>query len=276
MIIQILLVIALLIAVSFIALYLKFLTEVNETNKIWRLLETSPNNPTFTTKMVAELPQPVQCYFLHAIQPGTPLANSVKLKMNGSFRLSPDKPWLPMQAEQIISALKGFVWNAKIGSGLMKFIGSDYCFNNFGRMRFSIWGIIPVVNAQNQDITRSAIGRFVGESFWLPSALLPQNGVIWQAIDANTIEANMKVDGESVILTFVIDSNGKLLTMSLPRWGDKTEDGSHTYIPFGGEVLEEITFQGFTIPSQINAGWWFGTDKYFNFFRATIEQAEFC
>ncbi len=275
MLLKIIIVITALITFLFIALYLKFLTEVNETNKIWRLLETSPNHTTFTTEMVAELPQPVQRYFIHAIQPGTPLANSVKLKMNGSFSLSPDKPWLPMQAEQIISALKGFVWKAKIGSGLMKFIGSDYYFNNFGRMRFSIWGIIPVVNAHNQDITRSGIGRFVGESFWLPSALLPQNGVNWQAIDNNTIEANIKVDGESVTLTFVIDSNGKLLKMSLPRWGDKTEDGSHTYIPFGGECLSERIFGGFTIPDQINAGWWFGTDKYFKFFRATIEQAEF-
>jgi hypothetical protein len=273
---KILLVVAALITFLLIPIYLKLLREVNETNKIWHSLETSPNNTTFTTEMVAELPQPVQRYFLHAIQPGTPLANSVKLKMNGSFRLSPDKPWLPMQAEQIISAFKGFVWKAKIGSGLIKFIGSDYYFNNFGKTRFSIWGIIPVVNAHNQDITRSAIGRFVGESFWLPSALLPQNGVIWQAIDDNTIEANMKIDRESVTLTFIIDSNGKLLKMCLPRWGDKTEDSSYAYIPFGGEVLEERTFEGFTIPSQINAGWWFGTDKYFNFYRTNIEQAEFC
>ena len=168
--------------------------------------------------MIAELPQPVQRYFLHAIKPGTPLADSVKLKMNGSFRLSSDKPWLPMQAEQIINRLKGFVWKAKIGSGLMKFLGADYCFNNFARMRFSIWGIIPVVNAHNQDITRSAIGRFVGESFWLPSALLPQNRVNWQVINDNTIEAIIKVDGKHITLTFAIDSNGKLLKMSLPRW----------------------------------------------------------
>ena len=64
--------------------------------------------------------------------------------------------------------------------------------------------------------------------------------------------------------------------MSLPRWGDKTEDSSYAYIPFGGEVLEEETFGGFTIPSQISAGWWFGTDKYFDFFCANIEEAEFC
>ena len=276
MIIKILSVIAASISLFLIASYIKFLVELKEVNQIWHSLETSPNNNIFTKEMVAELPQSVQRYFFHAIELGTPLANSVKLEMNGSFRLSPDKPWLPMQAKQIISGFKGFVWKAKIGSGFMKFIGADYCFNNYSRMRFSIWGMIPVFNAQNQDITRSAIGRLVGESFWLPSALFPQNGVIWQAINDNTIVANIKVNSEPVILKFVIDSNGKLLKMSFLRWGNKTKHGSYSYIPFGGEFLSEKTFKGFTIPSQINAGWWFGTDKYFDFFHANIEQAEFC
>ncbi|NJM17593.1 MAG: hypothetical protein HC836_05240 [Richelia sp. RM2_1_2] len=275
MILKILIVLTVLIAFSLIALYLNFLTERKQVNKIWHSLETNPSNTIFTPEMVAELPQPVQRYFLHAIEPGTTLAKSVKLKINGSFRLSANKPWLPMKAEQIISAFKGFVWQANIGNGLIKFIGGDYYFHNFGRIWFSIWGIIPVVNAHNQDITRSSIGRLAGESFWLPSALLPQNGVSWQAINDNTIEANMKVDDEAVTLTFFIDSNGKLLKVSLLRWGEKNQDSSYTYIPFGGEVLEERTFGGFTIPSQINAGWWFGTDKYFDFFRANIERAEF-
>ncbi|MEA5628334.1 DUF6544 family protein [Nostoc sp. UHCC 0251] len=37
--------------------------------------------------MVAELPAPVQRYFLHAIALQTPLASSVSLKMSGNFRL---------------------------------------------------------------------------------------------------------------------------------------------------------------------------------------------
>ncbi len=66
-----------------------------------------------------------------------------------------------------------------------------------------------------------------------------------------------------------------LLKISFPRWGEHTDDGSFTYIPFGGEFQAERTFAGFTIPSQMSLGWWFGTDRYSEFFRATIEQAEF-
>lgn len=135
--------------------------------------------------------------------------------------------------------------------------------------------LIPLVNAHSSDITRSSIGRLAGELVLLPSALLPQHGVTWKAIDQRTIQASLKIDDEPVTLTMVLNPGGKLLKLTLPRWGNQTEDGSYTYIPFGGEYQEERTFGGFTIPYQINAGWWFGTDHYLEFFRATVEEAEF-
>ncbi|MBH8551746.1 hypothetical protein I8751_05015 [Nostocaceae cyanobacterium CENA357] len=265
-----------LLAIAFIILVIIRVRNEQEIDRIWRSLESSPTGDRFTEDMVAELPPPVQRYFLHSIAPGTPLASSVSLEMSGSFRMAQDKPWIPMRAKQITSALKGFVWKAVIGSGLFKFMGADYYANKSGQMRFALWGLIPLVNVQNPDITRSAIGRFVGEFFWLPSALLLQRNVTWKEIDDKTIQASLKVDGEPVTLTMVTDIDGKLLKVSFPRWGEHTEDGSYTYIPFGGEFQEEHTFGGFTIPSQISAGWWFGTERYSEFFLATIEQAEFC
>lgn len=243
--------------------------------KIWVSLKSEPSNTIFTKNMVANLDEPVQKYFLHAIKLGTPIAAGVELEMSGSFRLKPDADWIPMQASEIISQSPGFVWKAKVGKGLGELRSADYYSKGKGKMRFSIWGLIPVVNAQNDNITRSSIGRLGCESIWLPSALLPQNGVIWKAVADNTIQANWKIDNESITLTLTIDADGKVLKLSLLRWGDKTEDGSWQYIPFGGEVKAEKTFAGYTVPSAISAGWWFGTDKHWAFFQPIIEQAKF-
>jgi hypothetical protein len=38
-----------------------------EVNRIWRSLESLPTGDRFTKDMVAELPAPVQRYFLHSI-----------------------------------------------------------------------------------------------------------------------------------------------------------------------------------------------------------------
>ena len=274
MIVEILLSVGALLAIALLVLSILRVRNEKEVSRIWQSLEGVPAENHFTEDMVAVLPAPVQRYFLHAIAPGTPLADSVSLKMSGSFRTGQDKQWLPMQAKQIISA-KGFVWQAAIGHSLFQMMGADYYANESGRMHFSLWGLIPLVNAHSPDIARSSIGRLAGEFVLLPSALLPQHGVTWKASDQRTIQASLKIDSEPVTLTLVIDPNGKLLKLSLPRWGEHTEDGSYTYISFGGEYQEERTFAGFTIPSQMSAGWWFGTDRYLEFFRATIEEAEF-
>ena len=241
--------------------------------EIWRSLKSSPSGDVFTIDMVANLDEPVQRYFLHAIEPGTPLASYVELEMNGSFRLKPDSDWLMMQASQIISTSGGFVWKAKMGKSLMQFSGADYYAQNKGRVRFSLWGLIPVVDAQNEDIARSSVGRLCIEYVWLPSALLPQNGIAWRAISNSTIQANFKIDGEPITLNLTIDRDGKLLSLSLPRWADDTEDKNWQYIPFGGKIQAEQTFDGYTVPCELNAGYWFGTDRYWTFFQATIIEA---
>lgn len=275
MILRIVGVIIILLAIALIALGIMQATSSATVTQIWnRLQSEKPSSEKFSVEMVANQPEPIQRYFLHAIAPGTPIAHSVHLTMRGSFRLAPDKDWMPMQAEELLS-VQGFVWKATAGEGMMQIRGSDYYTQGEGRMRFSLWGLIPVVTAHNPDVTRSAIGRWIGECFWLPSALLPQRGVSWQAIDDSTIQASLQADGEPIVLTFVIDEQGKLLKSSFLRWGNQTEDGHYTEIPFGGEYGVEQTFDGYTIPAQVGAGWRIGTDRYFEFFRMTLAQATF-
>jgi hypothetical protein len=243
-------------------------------NQIWQSLEnTKAEKPTFAPDLVAGLPAPVQRYFLHAITPGTTLATGVKLKMIGYFQPSPNQK-LTMQAKEILS-LQGFVWQAFMGNKFLNLQGADYYYNNSGKVEFKIWGLIPFIKDENPDVTRSSIGRCGGELFWLPSALLPPNQVEWKEINNNTIQANLNIDKEIINLTLIIDEQGRVLEVKLPRWGNQNIDKTWQYIPFGGTFAQEASFQGFTIPSQINAGRWVGTENYHSFFQATIEEAEF-
>jgi hypothetical protein len=245
-----------------------------EVRQIWQNLAAQPTGAIFTPDFIADLPEPVQRYFLHAIAPGTPLATSVKLTMQGSIRLGADQAWLPLQAEEMLSK-KGFVWKATAGQGVMSMRGADYFSNGQGRMRFALWGLIPVVNVSNPDVHRSALGRWAGECFWLPSVLLPQQGVTWTALDEHTLQALVKFTDPPVTLTFVIDPQGRLLRAAFLRWGNQTANKHYTEILFGCENQDEQTFAGYTIPSQVGAGWRLGAEDAFEFIRMTIQQAEF-
>lgn len=275
MLAKILFLVGSLVAIALIALLIIQAKNNAEIAQIWQTLEPrTPSIAAFSPDLIADQPEPVQRYFLHAIAPGTLLANAVYLTMKGMIRLAPNQEWMPLQAEELLSTV-GFVWQAKAGQGMLQMQGADYYTAGTGRMRFSLWGLLPVVNAQSPDLIRSAIGRSVGELFWLPSVLLPQRGVSWQAIDDNTIQASLTLDNEPITLTFVIDNQGRLLKSSFLRWGDQTEDQHYANIPFGGEYQAEQTFGGYTIPTQMGAGWWIDSDRYFEFFRVTIEQAAF-
>ena len=242
--------------------------------QIWRSLKIHSNGAIFTAEMVADLDEPVQRYFLHAIKPGTLLAEYVELEMIGSFRQKPDADWLFMQASQIISTAPGFIWQAMIGKGLLQFTGADYYYQGKGQTKFFFMGLIPLVDAQNQNVDRSAAGRLGAEFVWLPSALLPNNGVAWQAIAENTIQGNFSINHEPICLTLTIDSDGKLLKLSLPRWRNATADKSWQYRTFRGYAQEEIASEGYTIPAAMSVGW-LENGKDWTFFSSTIKRAKF-
>jgi hypothetical protein len=229
----------------------------------------------FQEDLVAGLPDPARRYFLHAIRPGTKLARLVVLEMGGSMRLQPDGAWLPMKARQVLASPHGFVWEATVHQGLLWFSGTDHYAASSGETRFWLCGLIPMVRASGSDVSRSARGRLAGEAIWNPAALLPQRDVSWEQVDEHTARATLAIDGESIPLVLTVEPNGRLRSVQLERWGDRTADGHFASIPFGMDVLEEREFSGYTIPSRIAGGWWYGTERFFDFFRGLIRRAEF-
>jgi hypothetical protein len=85
----------------------------------------------------------------------------------------------------------------------------------------------------------------------------------------------LTIDGEPIPLTLTFEPGGRLRSVFLMRWGDRTDDGRFDAIPFGMEFVEEATFDGYTIPVHGRGGWWYGTDRYFDFFRPLVSGARF-
>ena len=228
---------------------------------------------TFPPPRFEELPSAARRYLRHAIALGTPLANSVHLRMHGHIKL---QRWLPFTAEQVIRRDRGMIWKATARVSGISVSGYDRLVDGEGAMRWKLMGILPVMKASGPDITRSAAGRVIGESMWLPS-MLCGNDVTWHEADSNHLSARLTVPPESADLHLEIDESGVLRSIKLSRWGNPGDTPFH-YAVFGGEVEEEATFDGFTIPTRVRAGWHFGSDRFDSegeFFRATIDHAEY-
>ncbi len=244
-------------------------------DEIWRSLEQSgTTGELFSEGMVSALPDPARRYFLHAIRPGTPLAPRVHVGYHGSMKPGRQMPWMSLAVEQIVAKERGFVWKATARSGPLILTAADRFLDGNGRMRIALFGLIPVVNATGPDLSRSALGRLLIESLLLPSTLLPGPNVQIEGIDESRFKATVRLHGEATPLTLTVDPEGRLKEIAMNRWGNLTEEGSYQYIPYGATIAEEATFGGYTVPSWISVGWWYGTDRYEEAIRLELDWAE--
>lgn len=252
-----------------------------EANNTWRsladLAESSP--ALFRPEMVDNLPDPVRRYFLFSIMPGTPLRTAAEIEMTGEIGLgSKENPnYRPMQAQQIISPPHGLVWKVNAGSGLMKMTGSDGYINGKSWVRFWILHTIPVVHAGgSHDYDRSSFGRVVAEAaFWSPASLLPQQGVIWQAVAKNKAKVTVEHNGIRQELVITVAENGAPVSVVIPRWSNANPEKVWRVQPFGGTLSEFKTFDGFNLATRVDGGNYFGTDDYFPFYRAKVKDIRF-
>jgi hypothetical protein len=243
---------------------------------IWETLEQSAGaGERFTEDMIWGMPNPARRYFQNAIALGTPLASGVHFGYSGSIRPAKGMPWMSLSAEQIAVKNRGFVWKANVRMGPLRLTGADHYLDGQARMRISLFGLIPVINATGPDLTRSALGRLVVESALLPSALLPASNVRIEGIDDSRFRAVVELQGEQIPLTLTVGSEGQLTEMVFPRWGNQTDDGSFQNIPYGITASAERSFGGYTVPAQISVGWWHGTERYEEDVRLELDWAQY-
>jgi hypothetical protein len=231
-----------------------------------------PSQHIFQPDALSAIPATAQRYLMHAIAPVTKLASAVHLKMHGEIKL---KTWQPFTAEQVITANQGMIWQAKVRMNGLPIYGSDRLINGAGSMSWKLLGLLSMEKASGDDITRSAIGRVQAESIWLPS-IFCSVGASWQEA-AEGLKVNFTSYDRPTELTLVTRETGQLQTVTMQRWGNPTNQTFQLF-PFGGIIDAENTFDGYTIPTQVRIGWYFGSARFEpegEFFRAIVDHASF-
>jgi len=247
-------------------------------DSLWTELAQPPGEPaaTFDPDTLADLPAPARRWLSHAIAPGTALAHTALLRMHGSIVLDERKPPWPFTADQVLAPPRGFVWRARVGSGMMRIRGFDRYAHGRGELRWWLLGLVPVVTSRGPDVDRSAAGRLAGEACLIPAALLPGRGARWEPVDSQRASASLTVAGETITVTVRVDDEGGLQRVVFHRWNGDPRNGPVGFLPFIVDFEGERTFDGYTIPAGLAAGWGApgGEDpKYF--FRAELDNVSF-
>lgn len=230
--------------------------------RLERSLLDQPGAGRFTEERVSGLPGAARRYLLHAIAPGTPLAGAVRLDTDFAMRLTAhaDKP-VDLPGTEVLAPPRGLVWRARARIGPVPVRVGDHYAAGEGAVSVYALGLLPLVRATGPDVSRSARGRLAVEAIWLPSALLPGEDVEWEEVSEDQTRATLTIDGEPIPLTLTVGRDGSLREATMTRYGDVGVD-SWCPIPYGVAAEAEATFNGYTIPTRLRGGWWYGTERY--------------
>jgi len=251
-------------------------TDLKADDRLWaRLVSIQPAEPNlFDSSMIAGLPTPAQRYFRFAIKPGTPLYTVAEIFMEGEFGLgNPAEPrYMPMNARQVLGLPHGFVWKMSAGRGVMRISGSDAAEDGESWSRFWLLNLVPLARAGgDSDHARSAFGRYVAEAaFWTPAALLPGENTRWESIDESSSRVTLTHMGMEQAVDLHVGDDGRPHKVVFQRWTNANPAKKFRFQPFGGYLSEFADFDGFRLPTRIEAGNFFETDEYFPFFRVNV------
>ncbi|AFY92362.1 DUF6920 family protein [Chamaesiphon minutus] len=213
------------------------------------------NPKTYDAKELEGLPDPVQRFFRVVLKEGQPIVAAVNLSQQGIFNMSEtEAKWSPFTATQFVTTQRsGFDWDARIqmAPGVSAFVHDAYALGA-GSLHASLLGLFTVADVR--DTPAAAQGellRFFAEMPWYPTALLPSQGVRWEAIDDTSARATLTDAPTTVSLVFRFNAEGTIETMRAEaRCRDKL-----TAMPWSGRFWNYSVCNEMLIPLEGEVGW---------------------
>src|SRR5215212_1483240 len=184
------------------------------------------------------LPASVQRYFRTVLEEGQPMVAGVRLQHTGTFNMGETTDqWKPFTSDQeVVTQRPGFDWDGRVVMmpGVPVRVHDAYVAGE-GILHASLLGLFPLVDMRgNGDVAEGELMRFFVEAAWYPTALLPSQGVRWEAAGDNSAYATLKDGDISITMLFTFDERGLIETVSAEADGGRRDNSD----AMAGSVLE--------------------------------------
>ena len=235
------------------------------TDQLREELEASAGDPgpPVSFAALATLPAPVQRYFRLALHEGQPRVRRARIRQTGTFRSreggDPEAGWSPFTARQCFSATPpGFLWDASIHlAPVVSVRVRDGYVAGRASMRGAVASLVKVVDAADDRRLRvAALERFLAESVWLPTVLLPGAGVVWAPIDDTHARASVTDGSITTSLEFEFAPGGQIVAVRTPvRLRALSGRRGFAPTPWGGRYARYEEHGGMLVPTEAEVYW---------------------
>ena len=227
---------------------------------VTRLMTDAGREPDHAGKLPRDarrdaLPAPVARYFAFALPGDRRPIRHARLRFAGTFASRPNE-WTRFTAEQHVSAdPPAFVWDARIDMvPLVPVRVRDSYVGGTGAMCARLGTVIPVVDQHGTpEMAAASLLRFLAEAVWLPTALLPRDGLSWTAIDDSSARVTLTDGPTTVWMDVQFGSHGEIATVFALRHRDV--NGTPVLTPWFARHSDYAPVDGMMIPTSGEVAW---------------------
>ncbi|MGD9902977.1 MAG: DUF6544 family protein [Vicinamibacterales bacterium] len=204
------------------------------------------------------LPPPVQRFFRTVLKDGQPMVAGARVQHRGTFNMGETTDqWRSFTSDQqVVTQRPGFDWDGEVAMmpGLPVRVHDAYVAGE-GILHATLLGLFSVVNLRGTgDMAEGELLRFFAEAAWYPTALLPSQGVRWDAVDDRSARGTL-TDG-TIVLTmhFTFNEQGLIDTVRADARG-RTVGGKVVPTPWRGRFWNYAERSGMLVPLDGEVAW---------------------
>ncbi len=215
----------------------------------------------YDAREIDDLPAPVQRYFRAVLEDGQPLIAAATFELAGTINMSSSggENWKPFTSTQrAVVHRPGFLWNGRVAMlpGIAAQVHDSYI-AGVGTLHAAMLGLFTVAQVQDGgEAARGELMRYFAEMPWYPTALLPSQGVRWEAVDDRSANASL-VDGPTTLtLLFRFDEAGLITSVHADSRGASVgKDGVMAMLPWECSLSNYQRRDAMMVPTRGEAAW---------------------
>ncbi len=257
---MLLIILGLILVVATVMLYGEFRWKAG-TRELRDRLEAArlPIKPKFFDEVELNgVPAPVQRYFRAVLKDGQPIVATVSVEHTGTFNMGEAAgQWKPFTSTQrVVTRRPGFDWDGRVAMmpGLPVRVHDAYVAGE-GILHAAVLGLVSMVNLRGTgEVAQGELMRFFAEAAWYPTALLPSQGVLWDAVDDHSARATLKDGDLTLTLLFRFNKDGLIETVRAEARG-RTVGGTVVPTPWEGRFWNYEVRDGMHVPLDGEVAW---------------------
>jgi hypothetical protein len=215
--------------------------------ELLRSLSVDISHKIYKEEQIIGLPEPVQRYFQNVLTDGQPYISTTYLKHDGRFKTALDKEWINIEGEQhFTSEDPGFIWNGKTSLYAVR----DMYIAGRGQIKVFLFNIFKMIDGNGPEYDQGELLRWLGESVWFPTNLLPSSRLQWTAIDEDRARLSFTYKDQKLSYEVSFNATGEITKLETQRF--MGEERIETWI---GRVGSYQEINHMKIPMRIEAFW---------------------